>query len=91
MSNGQKLRKTPLRIALECFVAVPILIAFAIVIPLTSVHCADSGYVPICVETTYFGLSAPGFAIVLVVSAVVCLIVGLVHLNRHKQTLSQHQ
>lgn len=85
MLNKQRRQQPPLKTAIQFFLLTPIFLIAAVVIPSVSVNCSSDGYV--CIRTTYYGMDAHTFGIVLAICAVLCLVGGVVKLNQHKQTL----
>lgn len=85
MRNRRK--RTPLQTAIQYFVSAVVLLITAFVIPAVSVSCTNEGSFQFCTETTYYGMNAHAFGIVLGIGAVICFVVGVVYLNRHKQML----
>lgn len=91
MRNKRRRQQPPLKTAIQLFVSAAILIVVAFVIPLTSVSCSNNGGIQLCIETTYYGLDAHTFGIVLGVLSVLCLAGGVFYLRRHKQALAARE
>lgn len=87
MRNRRKPKQPPLQTAIKLFVTGVLLLIAAFVIPSFSVSCSNEGSFQYCIETTYYGMNAYTFGIVLGVGAIICFAVGVFYLNRHKQML----
>ncbi len=88
MRSKRKRQQPPLQTAIKLFVLGVLLVIGAVAIPLTSVSCSYVGAVQFCIETTYDGLDAHTFGIVLGILSALCFAGGVYYLMRHKQTLA---
>jgi hypothetical protein len=88
MRSKQRRQQPPLKTAIRLCVCGALLLIAAAVIPLTSVNCTYDGPVQLCFVSTYYGLDAHTFGIVLGILSVLFFAGGVFYLNRHKQTLA---
>ncbi len=87
MPNRRKSKQPPLQSAVKLFITGVILVIAAFVFPAISVSCTNEGSFQLCTETTYYGMDAHTFGIVLGIGAIICFAFGVFYLNRHKQML----
>lgn len=87
MQNQNRPKKSALKKATEYFLASVVAIVAGIMINATSTSCTTmSDGIQFCTVTTYDGLDAHTFMIILFVAAFICLAVGVVYLRKHQQS-----
>lgn len=91
MSGRRRWPQPPLRTARQCFIAGLLLLFAALVIQFFSINCTDIEGIQHCVVTTYFGMSARTFGMVLGALAIIAFGSGALFYRSHKQTLEAQQ
>lgn len=85
--RSKRRQQPPLQTSIKLFGLGVLLLIAAFVFPLISVSCTNEGSFQFCTETTYYGMDAHTFGIVLGILAVLSFVGGVFYLMRHKQTL----
>lgn len=86
MQNQNKSKTNSLKKATQYFLAGVVAIIAGIIINATSTSCTVmSGGIQFCTVTTYYGLDAHTFMIILFVVAFICLAMGAVYFRKHQQ------
>lgn len=84
MQKQNRSEKSALKKATEYFITSVVAIVAGIIINATSTNCTTlSSGTQFCTVTTYNGLDAHTFMIILFVAAFICLAVGTMYLRKH--------
>jgi uncharacterized membrane protein YidH (DUF202 family) len=87
MCGRRRWSQLALRTATQFFITGLLLLFAAFIIQFVSLNCTDIEGIQHCVVTTYFGMTARKFGIVLSILAVIAFGVGALFYWRHKRAM----